>query len=292
MENRANKLKTGPARPLVKASLRLLFSLLPAGSLACGDWSARDTADQVVLLHGLGRTDLSMIRMENALQRRGYEVTNVGYPSTLHSIERLATEELGPAVESCCAEPHGRVHFVTHSMGGIVLRYYLESHEIENLGRVVMLSPPNQGSEVADWVAENPLLQRILGPSAEQLGTDSESVPSQLGPVDFELGIIAGNKTLNPLFSRMIPGADDGKVAVERTKVEGMSDFLVVPRSHTYIMMSDDVIAQVAYFLEHGEFRRDAPEAGEADTIPTTGQPNRQDIEGQVRPGSRPGEDL
>jgi hypothetical protein len=103
-------------------------------------------------------------------------------------------------------------------------------------------------------------LQRILGPSVEQLGTDTTSVPKQLGPVDFEVGIIAGNRTLNPLFSRMIPGADDGKVAVEKTKVEGMTDFLVVPYSHTYIMMTEDVIAQVIHFLGEGRFRRDTIE--------------------------------
>jgi pimeloyl-ACP methyl ester carboxylesterase len=268
-------MKTGPARRLARACLRLLFSLLPAGPVSCGDSSADDpAADQVILLHGLGRTDLSMIRMENALEGRGYEVVNVGYSSTQnvgysstqHSIEKLATEELGPALEACCSEPHGKIHFVTHSMGGIVLRYYLESHEIDSLGRVVMLSPPNQGSEVADWVAENQILQRILGPWPQELGTGPESVPGQLGPVDFELGIIAGNKTLNPLFSRMIPGADDGKVSVEATKVEGMTDFLVVPRSHTYIMMSDDVIAQVIYFLEQGQFRHDDPEAAGVDS--------------------------
>jgi hypothetical protein len=214
----------------------------------------------VVLLHGLGRTDLSMLRMESMLADAGYSVVNVGYPSTQHSIEHLASEELGPALERCCANESLTVHFVTHSMGGIVLRHYLENSELGNLGRVVMLSPPNQGSEIADWVAESPLLQRILGPSVEQLGTDTSSVPNQLGPVDFELGIIAGNRTLNPLFSRMIPGADDGKVAVENTKVEGMTDFLVVPYSHTYIMMTEDVIAQVIHFLAEGRFRRDTAE--------------------------------
>lgn len=270
MENSGRQLKTGPGRWLARGCLRLLFTLLPVGPLACGDSAAEDTADQVVLLHGLGRTDLSMLMMENALERHGYDVANVGYSSTQHSIEQLAMEELGPAVEACCSEPHGKVHFVTHSMGGIVLRYYLENHSVDSLGRVVMLSPPNQGSEVADWVAENEILQRILGPWPQELGTGPESVPGQLGPVDFELGIIAGNKTLNPLFSRMIPGDDDGKVAVEATKVEGMTDFLVVPRSHTYIMMSDDVIAQVLYFLQHGEFRHAEAEADSADTEQST----------------------
>lgn len=218
--------------------------------------------DTVVLLHGLGRTDLSMARLVTALSDRGYRVVNVDYPSTEHSIEQLASEELGPAVEDCCASTGEKVHFVTHSMGGIVLRYYLAEHQVENLGRVVMLSPPNQGSEVADWATENPILQRVLGPSAGQLGTGPESLPNQLGPVDFELGIIAGNKTLNPVFSRMIPGADDGKVSVERTKVEGMTDFLVVPHSHTYIMWHEAVIDQVVYFLENGAFQREETSDG------------------------------
>lgn len=223
---------------------------------ACGaSPSQPGTGERVVLLHGLGRTDLSMYVIEQELSERGYRVFNVGYPSTDHSIEHLSEEELGPALDRCCAGSNDTIHFVTHSMGGIVLRYYLEEHEIDNLGRVVMISPPNRGTELADWVAENQFLETILGPSVEQLGTGAESVPTRLGPVDFELGIIAGNRSLNPLFSRLIPGDDDGKVAVEATKVPGMSDFLVVPHSHTYIMLNDEVVEQVAYFLEHGRFR-------------------------------------
>lgn len=272
MERRRTHKRIATGKRLARACLRLVFSLLPAGSTACGDRTPEaETKEQVVLLHGLGRTDLSMIRMESALREQGFEVVNVSYHSTRHSIEELAAGDLAPAVEACCSNPANVVHFVTHSMGGIVLRYYLEEHEVANLGRVVMLSPPNQGSEVADWVAENPMLERILGPSAGQLGTGPESVPSRLGPVDFELGIIAGDRSLNPLFSRMIPGSDDGKVSVEATKVEGMSDFLVVPHSHTYIMWSDAVIAQVLHFLEHGEFRRDSLEVTEADSTSSEG---------------------
>lgn len=231
---------------------------------ACGGPPSRPGADErVVLLHGLGRTDLSMYVIEQKLSERGYRVFNVGYPSTDHSIEHLAREELGPALERCCAGSNDTVHFVTHSMGGIVLRYYLEEHEIDELGRVVMISPPNQGTELADWLAENEFLGSILGPSVEQLGTGAESVPTRLGPIDFELGVIAGNRSLNPLFSRVIPGDDDGKVAVEATKVPGMTDFLVVPHSHTYIMLNDEVVEQVAYFLENGRFRETGASAPE-----------------------------
>jgi len=236
----------------------LALLLAGGGLLACIESPPPDeTADAVVLLHGLGRTDLSMTRLQGMLSDHGYRVVNVDYPSMEHSIEHLASEVLAPAVHQCCSGSDSVVHFVTHSMGGIVLRYYLADHDLDNLGRVVMLSPPNQGSEVADWAAESPFIQKLLGPSTEQLGTGPESVPNQLGPVDFELGIIAGNKTLNPLFSRMIPGDDDGKVSVERTKVEGMADFLVVPHSHTYIMWREAVIDQVVFFLENGKFQRE-----------------------------------
>jgi pimeloyl-ACP methyl ester carboxylesterase len=238
----------------VSSLILCIGAMLIAGG--CGTSSSlTGTGGRVVLLHGLGRTDLSMYFIERELSERGYRVFNVGYPSTEHSIEYLAEDELGPALAGCCVGSNDTIHFVTHSMGGIVLRYYLEKHEIENLGRVVMISPPNKGTELADWVAENEFLESVLGPSVEELGTGAESVPRRLGPVDFELGIIAGDRSLNPLFSRLIPGEDDGKVSVEATKVPGMSDFLVVAHSHTYIMMNDDVVEQVAYFLEHGRFR-------------------------------------
>lgn len=242
-----------------------VLAVLAAMASGCGTPPpVQEGADQVVLLHGLGRSDLSMLRLELGLQNKGYRVVNVSYPSTERSIEQLSEHDLGSALATCCSAPSGRVHFVTHSMGGIVLRFYLAQHEIEGLGRVVMLSPPNQGSELADWAAENPVLEKLLGPAIEQLGTGPASVPSRLGPVDFELGVITGDRTLNPLFSRIIPGEDDGKVSVERAKVLGMTDFLVVPHSHTYIMLSEDVIEQVIFFLENGKFRHQSDAADPA----------------------------
>lgn len=248
--------------------VRLCVSLLvpvvllaPFALSGCRDQlPTSEERDTVILLHGLGRSDLSMRWMERKLGEAGYTVLNLGYPSTEHSIQHLSEEELHPALMSCCSDSEHRIHFVTHSMGGIVVRYYLENHELENLGRVVMLSPPNQGSELADWVAENEFLGRLLGPSIDQLGTDSASVPNRLGAVGFDLGIITGNRTLNPFYSGIIPGEDDGKVSVERAKVEGMADFLVVPHTHTYIMLADDVIYQTVYFLQNGEFDRSAEE--------------------------------
>lgn len=215
--------------------------------------SGRD--DYVVLVHGLARTNRSMAKLEKRLSQYGYKIINLDYPSTKHSIEFLVEEYFGRAVERFSKVPGTKIHFVTHSLGGIIVRYYLKHHQLPNLGRVVMLSPPNQGSEVVDHMKDTLIFKKINGPAGQQLGTDKDSVPLQLGPVDFELGIITGNRTFDPLFSMVIPGPDDGKVSVKRAKVAGMKDFLVLPHSHSFIMQKEDVIEQVIHFLEHGSFR-------------------------------------
>ena len=211
----------------------------------------------VILLHGLARSSSSMKKMEEALWESGYYVRNIEYPSTEKPVDELAAEVIPAAVESCNALGERPMHFVTHSMGGILIRYYLETNEIDNLGRIVMLSPPNQGSEVVDELSNMPGFGAINGPAGMQLGTKEDDVPSQLGPATFDVGIITGNRSINFFLSAMIPGEDDGKVSIERAKLEGMSDFLVVPHSHPYIMKSKLVIGQVLYFLEHGRFEVD-----------------------------------
>jgi len=226
-------------------------SLPPAGDPA-RDLRVRDEC--VILLHGLIRTSKSMNRMEEALATDGYRVANWSYPSRKQSIKALAEDAISDAIETCRDSSVRRINFVTHSMGGILLRYYLANHEIEDLGRVVMLSPPNQGSELVDFWSDWPGYELINGPAGYQLGTDENSLPLRLGPANFEVGIITGNNTTNPLFSLMIPGEDDGKVAVERARLQGMADFLVVPEAHSFIMRDAVVIQQSTHFLEFGRF--------------------------------------
>lgn len=218
--------------------------------------SPRDIDEYVILLHGLARSSRSMSRIEKKLSLAGYKVINVDYPSTQQTIELLADEILSFAVKPYIQEPHSQIHFVTHSLGGIVIRYYLKHHELPNLGRVVMISPPNQGSEIVDHFKGTFLFGRAAGRAGKQLGTDRDSILQRLGPVDFELGVIAGNKSINPLYSILIPGPDDGVVSVEKTKVDGMKDFIVVPHSHTFIMQSEPVIEQVLHFLDYGVFKK------------------------------------
>jgi pimeloyl-ACP methyl ester carboxylesterase len=212
-------------------------------------------ADCVILLHGLARTSSSMEKLESALATRGYRVANVDYPSRKHRIEKLAPMAIERGIRECHTEPHESIHFVTHSLGGILVRYYFASERLPNLGRVVMLGPPNKGSEVVDELRDVPGFSLLNGPAGSQLGTDVESIPSRLGPVDYPVGIVAGTRTINLILSAYLPNPDDGKVSTARTKVDGMSDYIEMPVSHPFLMRDDAVIAQVLAFIETGAFR-------------------------------------
>ncbi len=219
--------------------------------ISAGQANARES---VILLHGLARTNRCMVKMASSLKNEGFHTINHDYPSTKYPIEELAEKEIEQALNKC---PKGdRIHFVTHSLGGILVRQYLRFHTIENLGRVVMLGPPNKGSQVVDTLRNVPGFELMNGPSGMQLGTDAQSVPNTLGPAHFEVGIIAGTRSINLILSTFLPGQDDGKVTIEGTKLEGMADHITLPASHPLMMRNKTVIRQTIHFLRHGRFDR------------------------------------
>lgn len=228
--------------------LRLLCCLAGAASVA-------HAADSVVLLHGLGRSPLSMARLAHDLRAEGYQVHNLAYPSRRTDIRTLADTTLTRIFAE--APAGARIHIVTHSLGGILVRQYLHDHGTPpSLGRVVMLAPPNRGSELVDRLRKWSVYRRVNGPAGLQLGTDAASVPRVLGgaPSDVEIGIIAGNVSLNPLFSAFISGPDDGKVSVARSHLTGETAHVTVPYSHTWMMWRRPVLAEVRAFLRTGRF--------------------------------------
>lgn len=217
-----------------------------------GITSSSKASDCVILIHGLARSEYSLSKMERVLSDSGYVVINNSYPSTKYNIEALAKDFIPGSIQQC--PDSSAIHFVTHSLGGILVRQYFTVDSLPNLGRVVMLAPPNKGSEITDKLKDNFFYRWINGPAGLELGTDSSSVPNSLGQVDFELGIIAGTRTVNPILSTMLPNPNDGKVSVESTKMDGMADHVEVAASHTFILRNDEVINQVIHFLENGAF--------------------------------------
>ena len=228
-----------------RSTLRCAVALLLAATGA-------QATECVAFLHGLARTPSSMNKIAAEFAAHGYATSNQGYPSREHPIEVLAPLAIEDAIDGCPAD--STVHFVTHSLGGILVRYYLSERELDRLGRVVMIAPPNGGSEVVDNWRNVPGFKALNGPAGLQLGTDEGSVPLALGPVDFDVGIIAGTRTFNPILSLSLPNPDDGKVSVARARVDGMTDFITVPHSHPFIMKAKDTIRQALRFIETGRF--------------------------------------
>jgi pimeloyl-ACP methyl ester carboxylesterase len=224
----------------------------------CGPGAIADRTRQgecVVLLHGLARTSLSMELLAVSLEDDGYRVANVDYPSRDYPVEELAPLAVEAGIDECTSAGDVRVvHFVTHSLGGILVRYYFTDHSLASLGRVVMLAPPNQGSNAVDALRNVPGFEWLNGPAGFQLGKGEESVPLRLGPPTFEFGVIAGDRTIDPVTSAVLDDPDDGRVSVSDTRLEGMRDFRVVDASHAFIMQNSDVFVLVRNFLDHGSF--------------------------------------
>lgn len=214
--------------------------------------SDNKTTECVVLLHGLAKSKYCMKKLQRILSQQGYQVVNCSYPSLQYPIEQLADMAINNALKQC--KNANKIHFVTHSMGGILVRLYLQNHQLEQLGKVVMLGPPNQGSPLIDYA------RRIVGKNifkqqaGMRLGCSQEGITQQLGGADFNLGVIAGNRTVNPILSLIIGCKNDGKVSVESTKLAGMKAHITMPVTHAFMMFNNKVIKQVLHFLEEGEF--------------------------------------
>jgi pimeloyl-ACP methyl ester carboxylesterase len=208
----------------------------------------------VVLLHGLARTADSMADMEVALRDAGFAVANVDYPSRHHPVATLAQSAVAQGLKRCEEQGDHRPHFVTHSLGGILVRYYYAHHPERRPERVVMLGPPNRGSQVVDEIGDFPGFAFWNGPAGNQLGTGPDSVPLALPPVDFELGIIAGTQSINLILSTFLPNPDDGKVSVANARVEGMKACIAMPVTHPFMMGDEAVIRQTLHFLRTGRF--------------------------------------
>lgn len=198
--------------------------------------------------------------LARTLRAHGFAPHLIDYPSRRHRIDELVDAVLAPVVERLEAEGAARIHFVTHSLGGVLTRAYAARRfdagaPLPEGSRAVMIAPPHGGSEVADVVMAVPPLRAYFGPALDELGTDEASIPLALGPVrGLEVGVIAGDVNRYPLLGRALPGPGDGSVAVERTRVDGLADWTLVHRTHALIPFAPDVADATLRFLETGRF--------------------------------------
>jgi pimeloyl-ACP methyl ester carboxylesterase len=209
-------------------------------------------SEHVVILHGIFRTHRSMRGLEKFLEKQDFIVHNLGYPSTRLTIAQIV-EHLHPRIAAIAAQA-GRLHFVGYSMGGLIIRAYLHRYPETQAARVVMLGTPNQGSEVADFLKDRWLYKRFFGPAGQQLITRWEARGELLGEVRYELGIIAGNRSLDPIGSRLLGKPGDGKVSVESTKLAGMRAHAVIPATHTFFPNNRTAWRLTLRFLREGTF--------------------------------------
>ncbi|HJE24716.1 MAG TPA: alpha/beta fold hydrolase [Methylorubrum populi] len=211
-------------------------------------------AEGVLLLHGIARRAASLRPLEARLTAAGYVTLNLDYPARTLELADIAAS-IAPEL-ACFGRQVSRLHLVTHSMGGLVARVSLARSRPDNLGRVVMLGPPNGGSEVADALQHMLLYRRFFGPAGAELVTGRTPALSALfGPIDYPLGIIAGSRSLYPLASLLLPGPNDGRVRVTRTRLAGMADHVVLPAAHPTMMGNRQVLEQTLHFLRVGRFR-------------------------------------
>lgn len=207
----------------------------------------------VLLVHGLAETSWMMKSLEGSLRREGFETSCLDYPSTSDTVENLSERYLLGALDKLADIE--TLHIVTHSMGGIMLRYLLEEMQFINISRIVMLAPAHKGSRTITIQMKNPLLKAILGPAGQQSADDKNCFACRLKkPISKKTGIIAGCVSLDPLGSMVLPWPHDGKTTVEGTKIPGMTDHMVLPTTHDMIMFDPAAIYQTCYFFKNGIF--------------------------------------
>ncbi|MEI6540126.1 MAG: hypothetical protein WCO86_11475, partial [Planctomycetota bacterium] len=222
-----------------------------------------DTGHAVIYLHGIGRTSRSMRPLLDAMPTDGFVHVPFDYPSTRVPLAQAA-DYLHSLIESLTDV--SKISFVVHSMGGLVVRRFLKDHSDPRLERLVMLGTPNSGAELADMLKRNLIFQTVYGPAGQELVTDPNGTIGSLPTPDFEFGIIAGGKGGERGFNPLLAGDDDGTVTVASARLAGASDYLLIPKLHSFLISDETAIAAVKCFLEHGRFsleRDPAPIVGE-----------------------------
>lgn len=237
----------------IHVKMLLQIGIIVLHSIFCCPASFAQQQDCVVLIHGLSRSHFSMIGLELFLKKQNYQVVNKGYPSTTQSVRELANHYIPGMINECLKSNPEHIYFVTHSIGGVLLQYWLTTHTLPKPTRIVMLGPPNHGSPWANILHNNIIFKLFTGPSGQELMTQAFEKKLLLDK-KYDIGVIAGDFTFNPLGTLIFHEGNDGKVGISSTKTENMSDFIVLPVSHTFMMNSKATHKQILAFFNSGKF--------------------------------------
>jgi len=208
----------------------------------------------VVLVHGLWRSGWAMRSIANDLEDFAYQTVSISYPSTSMNIPEIAENYLPAAIAECKQGGAEQIHLVSHSMGGIVVRQYLQTNHLPLGGKVVMLSPPNQGSELSEKFGDAGWYQHIVGPAGVSLSKKESGIISTLKAVKEPVGIIAAYRDWSLWPSAWLPAPNDGTVSVESMALAEMDDFVLINSGHAMMRFNSVTHQQIRYFLATGEF--------------------------------------
>ncbi len=210
------------------------------------------TGTAVIALHGILRSSKSWNDLRSVLEPDGYHVVAIDYPSTQRSIPEFA-DQLQQVIASL--EGIDTIHFVVHSMGGLVVRRWCQSYSDPRVGRLVMIGTPNAGAEIATMLQKNLLFRAIYGPAGQELVAEANNFIGTLPVPQFEFAVIAGAKGSPDGFNPLITGDDDGVVTVESARLPGAADYLSVPCLHSFQCSNAEVMAATRRFLKTGALR-------------------------------------
>jgi pimeloyl-ACP methyl ester carboxylesterase len=214
--------------------------------------------ENVIILHGIGMIPLRMGWIERGLKKAGYETHNLSYPSLECTIEECA-QIAAQKIRARNTGSPGSTHLVTHSMGSLVALELLQQNLLSGVHRAVMIAPPFGGSEVADFLAQNPIYRRAFGPAGQQLTTSHRRTLPFNPPKDVEIGVIAGTSAWeHPFFLPIMKktGAHDGLVSLESTRIPGMKAHITIRMPHSFLL--EKSVPETVHFLHHGRFKSDS----------------------------------
>jgi len=205
-----------------------------------------------LLVHGYLRSKDSMGGLRRGLERAGYEACAINYPSTRGHLDAFA-DQLREVLRYVSPDFEA-VYIVTHSMGGIVARWALSREDFPKVRGLVMIAPPSRGTAMADKVFGWWPSRWVVGPAGREVGLGPRSRMAEVGMPRCPCAVIAGARGSRHGWNPLAPGDDDGLIALDETRLDGMADFVVLRAMHPFIMNDRETIRQTVAFIETGHF--------------------------------------